>query len=431
MGHRILPVEIWGMIFEFSTACPEEWELGTRERYGALFSWSFGPNYTIQQWGGALKTRHSLASVSRFFNRLTTPLLYQSFFAIQSDQISRFRLTLETQPALGKHTKRLGFFLRLDMYPHELYLPIIRNCPNVTFYDAELHPCGLKLAPSIRSLELVYSSEFTPPEFLHILESTPQLEHLGLYHLPFRIETTTSRPFEFTRLGSLRSFHLRADSTSNLRPDRGIFLTVPLFFSLTLPRLESFLLEGRKHDEGVLRGIPALWLQQIRQFNVTHRSITSCSLEPNHFHQLRKLTLDFSSTSDDTQGKLREKLPLIQLEEIELMGCMSPLRVTPDAPFRMVYLVFCLRADDTATPNLRSLSTDIIDLEARRSFITPGKAYLQIGKERLDELQSVVNRVLMRGIEPKGLDSSPLRSIIQKLNSMTWTIGERLGFFLL
>ena len=129
MGHRILPVEIWGMIFEFSTACPEEWELGTRERYGALFNWLFGPNYTTQQWGGALKTRHSMVAVSRFFNRLTTPLLYQSFFAIQSGQISRFRSTLETRPALGKHIKRLGFLLRLDMYPHELYLPIIRDCP--------------------------------------------------------------------------------------------------------------------------------------------------------------------------------------------------------------------------------------------------------------------------------------------------------------
>ena len=32
MGHRILPVEIWGIIFEFATACPEEWESGTRER---------------------------------------------------------------------------------------------------------------------------------------------------------------------------------------------------------------------------------------------------------------------------------------------------------------------------------------------------------------------------------------------------------------
>ena len=224
----MLPVKIWGITFEFATACPEEWELGTRERHGALYNSLLGPNYMVQQWGDALKTRRSLVSVSRFFNRLTTPLLYQSVFAIRWGQISRFRSTLQTQPTLGKYIKRLGFFLRLDTYPHGLYLPIIRDCPNVTFYDAEHHPCGLKLAPSIRSLELVYSSEFTPPEFPHllasILQATPQLKHLGFYHLPFPIETTNSRSFVVTRPGSLRSLHLRANSTSTLSPGRGIFL---------------------------------------------------------------------------------------------------------------------------------------------------------------------------------------------------------------
>jgi len=129
---------------------------------------------------------------------------------------------------------------------------------------------------------------------------------------------------------------------------------------LTLLRLEDLLLEGEEHDEGVLSGIPALWLQQIRQFSVTHGSITPCRLEPNYFHRFWKFTLDFSSTSDDTQGKLHEKLPLIQLEEIELVGCMTSLHVRPDVRFKAVYFVFCLYADDTTTPNLRSVSTDII-----------------------------------------------------------------------
>jgi len=423
MRHRLLPVEIWGIIFGFATACPEEWEFGTREHYGTFWPEPFGLNITIRRWKDALKTRRSLIAVSRFFNQLTIPLLYQSFFAIQSRQISHFRLALQTRPALGEYIKRLGFFAQPDPYPHTEYLPILRCCPNVVFYNAELRPSGLKPAPSLRSLELIYTPEFddkpTAPAFLYllagILQATPQLEHLGLYHLPVRIKVTNCQPFVSIRLEYLRTLHLRAHSPYIYLP--GTTLTVPLFSSLTLPRLEELLLDVGECDEGVLSGIPVLWLQQIHQFNVTHVSIALCTLERSHFHRLRKFILDFSSTSDDTRGKLHEKLPFIQLEEIELVSCTTPIDLRSDAAFQALYLVFCLCADDTATPKLRSLSTDIIGLERRRRFMSP-----RIIEERLNELQSVVNRVLVRGIEPRGLASSSLRSIIQKLirNTETW-----------
>jgi len=103
------------------------------------------------------------------------------------------------------------------------------------------------------------------------------------------------------------------------------------------------------------------------------------------------------------------------------VDCITYIDLRSDMGFKVLYLVFCLCADDTATPKLRSLSTDIIELEERRRFVSP-----QIIKERLNELQSVVKRILARGIEPKGLDSSSLRSIIQNLikTTETWMIDD-------
>jgi len=146
----------------------------------------------------------------------------------------------------------------------------------------------------------------------------------------------------------------------------------------------------------------------------------SCRLEPKHFHQLRKLTLDFSFTSDNPRGKLHEKVPLIQLEEIELLGCITSIDLSS---FEALYLVFCLCADDTATPKLRSLSTDIIEWGEQPRSISPERA-----NRCLNELQSVVKHILVRGIEPKGLESSSLRSVIQNLikTTETWMIDDGL-----
>ena len=426
MGHRILPVEIWGIIFNFATACPEEWEFGTRERY---WNHSFDPNNTIERWEDALKTRRSLVAVSRFFNQLTIPLLYQSFFAIRSSQISRFKSALQTRPALGEYMKRLGSITWIKPFPYPEYLPILRCCPNVVFYDAELSPSILKPAQSLRSLELIDTPEFgdgaTAPAFLYLLASmlqaTPQLENLGLYRLPFQVNITNVQLFASIRLEYLRSLHLRAYSPNPFGPP-GTIRTVTLFFSLTLPRLEDLLLEGGEFEDAVLSGIPALWLQQIRRFNVTHASIRSCRLDPNHFHRLRKLTIDFSSTYDvDPRGKLHKKLPLIQLEEIELVDCTPSIHLSI-AGFEALYSVFCLCADDTTTPKLRSLSTDVIVSETRYRLKSP-----QFIKECLTKLQSVVERILVRGIDPKGLDSSSLRLILRKMIEITetWIIGDR------
>ena len=424
MGHRILPVEIWKMIFEFATACPEEWEFSTWERYGVFQQDLSGSNNTTMRWKGALKTRHSLVVVSWFFNQLTIPLLYQSFFAIGSRQVSLFRSALETRPAFGDHIKRLSLSAHLEQHMTTDYPLILRFCPNIVFYDAALRRSCLKPAPSLRSLELFYSPRFnqslTAHVFLHllttILQTIPQLEHLGLHHLPVRIQVTNSQPFVSIRLESLRTLHLSVDSRYIHPPSAT--LTVPLFYSWNLPRLEDLLLLDGGRDEGVLSGIPALWLQQIRRFNATHGSIVWCSLEPNHFHQLRKLTLDLSFPSDNSIGKLHEKVPLIQLEEIVLVGCITSILCSS---FEALYLIFCLCADDTATPKLRSLSTDIIEWGEKPRFISPEGA-----NQRLNELQSVVKRILVRGIEPKGLESSSLRSIIQNLikTTVTWMIDD-------
>jgi len=424
MGHRILPVEIWKMIFEFATACPEEWEFNTWERYGVFQKDLSGLNNTIRRWKCALKTRHSLVAVSWFFNQLTTPLLYQSFFAIGSRQVSLFRFALETRPAFGNHIKRLSLSAHLEQHIIADYPVIQRFCPNIVFYDAALRRPGLKPAPSLRSLELLYSPRFnqslTAHAFLHLLtgmlQTIPQLEHLGLHHLPVRIKVTNSQPFVSIRLESLRTLHLRVDSRYIHPPSTT--LTVPLFSSWDLPRLEDLLLDGGDRDEGVHSGIPAVWLQKIRQFNVTHGSIISYRLDAKHFHQLRKLTLDFSFTSDNPRGKLHEKVPLIQLEEIVLVGCMTSILCRS---FGGLYLVFCLCADDTVTPKLRCLSTDIIKWGEQPRFISPERV-----NRRLNELQSVVKRIIVRGIEPKGLESSSLRSVIQKLieTTETWMIAD-------
>ena len=425
MGQHILPVEIFGMIFEFATACTEEWQFGMWERYRTLWSHPSGLDNTINQWEDAVKTRRSLVAVSRSFNRLTIPLLYQSFFPNTSRQVSLFRSALQTRPTLGEYIKRLSLSLPLQRHIIIDFMPILRFCPNIVFYDAELSPSGLKPAPSLRSLELIYPQGFNDrpmePMFhllASILQATPQLEHLGLYQLPSRGNMTNSQPFVSIRLEYLRSLHLRIHPPSYLF-SAGIIPTVPLFFSLTLPRLEDLVLQGWGRDEGVLKCIPILWLQHIRQFNATHESIASCRLDSNHFHRLRKLTLDFSLASFDPSGNLAsfdpsgnldEKFPFSQLEEIELVGCATPIRLRQCRTFEALYSVFCLCADDTATPKLRSLSTDITESANMDRVLPP-----PVLKTRINELHSVVKRILVRGVDPKGLDSSSLQLNLQEL----------------
>ena len=135
-------------------------------------------------------------AISRFFNQLSTPPLYQSFFAITPGQASRFRRTLQTRPALGGYVKRLGLSPQLKPNVNAYHPRILESCPNVHFCDTELRLSDARQPPSLRSLELYATPEFrdesSDPEFLHllarILQATPQLEHLGVYWLPYRIK---------------------------------------------------------------------------------------------------------------------------------------------------------------------------------------------------------------------------------------------------
>jgi len=413
MDQYVLPIELWEIIFAFATACAEEWEFGRCERY---------PDAVTTQWEIVLKTRRSLVAVSRPFNKLSIPLLYQSFFATTSGKVSCFRRTLKTRPVLGGYVKRVGLSARLESFADAYYPFILGICPNLIFCNTELRAFGSRPAPSLRSLELIVSPELKDGSIPHllvdVLQTIPQLEHLGLYWLPFRTEMTNSLSFSSISVGSLRSLHLYFDRQVFGYPP-GMILTVSLFFPLILSRLEDLLLGGLDPQGEVLDCLPASWLRQIQRFSVAHSSITSCSLEPNHFPLLRRLTLDFSLSFAYARGKLHDKLPLIQLEEIELIHCISPINSHRPDGFDGVYSVFCLCADDIVTPKLKVLLTDITEWEDKLLS-------MHDVKKRLNQLQSVVELVHVRGVDPKGINSSSLHSTLQKLitNAGTWLTEE-------
>jgi len=427
MGQYIFPIEIWEPIFEVATSCAEEWEFGRLER--SMTFWGRSPN-TITQWEDVLRTRRSLIAVSRLFYQLTTPLLYQSFFAVTSRQVACFRWTLQTRPALGGYVKRLGLFTQLKPSVNAFYPHILTICPNTvfcdTFCDRELSLSDLRPSTSLRSLELGVTPEpknvRRDPAFLHlfarILQVTPQLEHLGLYWLPYGVKMTNSQPFASIRLGSLRSLHLRVCTPKFGFPDE-TRPTAWLFFSLTLPRLEDLLIEGRDLAGDVLNRIPASWLRNIHQFYVTHDSFAKCSLKPNHFPLLRKFTLDFSLTRAFPGAKVHEKLPFIQLEEIELFYCATPINLEHDTGFGALHWVLRLCAAKAVTPRLRSISMDITDLEEERRLLSTKTV-----RKRLYDLQTIVDRIVARGIDVKGLGSSSLQPSLRKLikNVETWVL---------
>ena len=407
MDQYILPTELWVVIFEFTTACAEEYEFGRMER--SMVFWGRSPN-TIDLWQDVLKTRRTLVTISRFFNQLTSRLLYQSFFAITPTQVSRFRWTLQTQPALGGYVNRLGLLPQLDPYVTNSYPHILGLCPNVLFCDAEVRHPDLRPSPSLRSLELTVTpnpyKETVDPEFLHllarILQATPQLEHLGIYWLPYRVKTTDTQLFDAITLVSLHSLHLRVCSPKENYLS-GFLQTTPLFFSLTLPRLDDLLLEITDIAGSVLDRIPSSWLQHIRQFSATHNSIVGSRLQPYQFALLRKFTLDFSFSGSSPNERLDPRIPFIQLEEIELFHCTTPINVRYHSGFDGLHSVFSLCADARATPKLRLLTADITELkETRRLDPT------EVVRRRLKVLLSVVKLIPVRGIDPKGLDSSSL-----------------------
>jgi len=424
MDQRILPIELWEIIFELATACAEEWEFGHWNRPPIFGSAHFNSslfNPCINSWEDVLKTRRSLAAVSRFFNQLTTPLLYQSFFAITSEQEACFERTLQIRPALGGYVKRLSLSARLE--DGNTHSPrILGFCPNTTFCDTEFNPTGLSLvAPSLRSLEFF----FTPlvrggfPDLLAgILQATPQLEHLGVYGLPFRVGQTYSRSLASIRLESLRAFHLRT-GIGGLFAFQGRILTAQIFFSLTLPRLEDLLIQATN-----LNGIPASWLRDVRQIKLNHESIRSCSLESNHFRMLRKFTLYFTPAISYPRGELHEKLPFIRLEEIELYHCVIPICFDRHASTDTLFLILRLCADDTATPMLNSLFMDVASVTdvVENKGMSP-----RIAKEHLSQLQSTVELILVRGIDVKGCSSSSLHSELRQLiNFEEERVGRRI-----
>ena len=414
MGQPSLPIELWEIILESATACAEEWEFGHWHRSKVLCFSSSILNPGFNPWEKVLKTRRSLVAVSRVFNQLTTPLLYQSFFAITLGQVSRFKRTLQTRRALGGHVKRLSLSAHFESCGNTDSPLILGFCPNAIFFDTELGLSGLSLAsPSLRSLEL-FCSPLVKDKFPYllagILQATPQLEHLAVYQLPFLVKKAYNHSLASIRLESLRALHLQVDSGGPRVSPRRI-LTAQLFFSLTLPRLEDLLLQGTDKRGESLDCIPASWLQHVRQINLNHESIIYCSLEPSHFPMLRKFTLYFSPTTSDPRGELPEKLPFIQLEEIELRHCAVPVIFQDLASIETLFLVLRLCADDTATPMLISLFTDVtavMDLVGRK-LISP-----QIVKKQLSQLESIVERILVRGIDLKGYDSSSVHSIFQE-----------------
>ena len=414
MGQYIFPIELWELIFELATACAEEWEFGRMER--SMTFWGRSPN-TINRWQDVLKTRRSLATTSWLFNQLTSPLLYQSFFAISSRQVSCFTRTLQARPALGAYVKRLGPSPPLNLHVHLYFPQILGLCPNILFCDTELRLSDLMLPPPLRSLELIVTPELSherrDAEFLHLLarllQATPQLEHLGVYWLPYRVEVADIQPFAAITLGSLRSLHLRICTQRPVSPN-GTIITAPLFFSLTLPRLEHLLLEGTDVTGWILDSIPSSWLRHIRHFSVTLDSIAGCDLEPNHFALLRKLTLDFSAAYGLPRQRLDARIPFTQLEEIELFYCATPISLEVYPGFDGLHSVLSLCADATATPKLRLLVVDLTNLEEECRLSSTETVW-----KRFNELLSVVKLIVVRGIDPKGLDSSLLLPALQRL----------------
>jgi len=421
MDQRILPIELWEIIFELATACAEEWEFGHRNRPPIFGSAHFNSNLfnpCINSWEDVLKTRRSLVAVSRFFNQLTTPLLYQSFFAITLEQEACFERTLQVRPALGGYVKRLSLSARLE-HGNTHSPRILGFCPNTTFCDTEFNPTGLSLvAPSLRSLEIF----FTPmvrngfPDLLSaILQATPQLEHLGVYGLPFRVEQTYSRSLASIRLESLRAFHLRAGKDEFFALE-GRISTVQIFFSLTLPRLEDLLIQSTD-----LNNIPASWLRNVRQIKLNHESIRPCSLESNHFRMLRKFTLYFTPTINYPGVELHKKFPFIRLEEIELHHCAIPISFARHTSTKTLFYILRLCANDTATPMLSSLFVDVAGVTdlVEKKRISPRSA-----KKHLGQVQSTVELILVRGLDVKGCSSSSLHSILQELINIE---EERVG----
>jgi len=320
--------------------------------------WGRRPN-TVDRWEDVLKTRRSLVSVSRFFNQLTIPLLYQSFFIVTGRQVICFRRTLKKRPALGGYIKRLGLSPFLGPHLNSYYPKILCFCPNVLFCDTELRLWDTSTTPSLRSLELNVSRD---PEFLHllarILQATPQLEHLGVYWLPYQVAMTDTQLFAAIILGSLRSLHLRVCTPRRSCPN-GIIPTIPLFFSLNLPRLEYLLLENTDRGGEVFNSIPASWLRHIRHLSVTYDFVESCALKPNHYTLLRKFTLDLSCQKASLRGHLDQRLPFTQLEEVELLHCATPIDLEFHPGYDTLHLFLSFCADATVTPKLKSLTVDI------------------------------------------------------------------------
>lgn len=135
-----------------------------------------------KDWRESLRTRVALASLARRFRRITTPVLYSSFFIDSEEQAKKITARLNEKPGLGRFVKRIVVFVAPfgnDKYDMGLLLAM---CPSVIILDSYMDISPSILPTSLRSLALIRDAA---PDIYGVIRRLQHLEwaYFGLSNL--------------------------------------------------------------------------------------------------------------------------------------------------------------------------------------------------------------------------------------------------------
>jgi hypothetical protein len=108
-----------------------------------------------KDWQESLSTRVALASLSRRFRQITTPVLYSSFFFDSEEQEKKITVSLNARPELGGFVKRIVVFGPPFGNGNYNMVSLLAMCPSVIILDSYVNISPPVLPASLHSLSLI------------------------------------------------------------------------------------------------------------------------------------------------------------------------------------------------------------------------------------------------------------------------------------
>jgi hypothetical protein len=158
------------------------------------------------KWKEAVATRLSMVKVCRKFRRITTPILYSSFFTTEGADLRRFLAVIQRRPELGQHIRRIDVLFSRHQYEPSSATNIsefVQLCPNLQILSTPMPLDPSILPTSLKSLQIKYFLDH--PYKMDLAQLLHRLEHLERLSLRMNLSLQDGQSLAVAHHPSLRT----------------------------------------------------------------------------------------------------------------------------------------------------------------------------------------------------------------------------------